>query len=205
MAKNNGCGCRGRRDSHNSYGCLNNVGGRWRWDDYPYYGGPCPSVEGVYDCNCDGERSDEGRGCRRRRRRCRGFGIFSAMLPMAVASNGIIPLVSGVCTYGGRDFPINSGMVTVEEAGTYLATYTVRVPEAAALATTMTLNVNDASQSSAIVEVGGEGPVGYTGQAIFEVGDRATVALRTSEPINITETSPQPLVTLSLVRLDEEE
>ena len=98
MANNNGCGGRGRRNSNSSYGCLNNLGGRWRWDNFPYYGGPCPDADGVYDCDrsdggdagcgCDGERS-----CRRQRRRgC--YGLFTAMLPMAISPNGIIPLVT---------------------------------------------------------------------------------------------------------------
>ena len=50
MANNNHCGCRGRRNSDNAYGCLNSVGGRWRWDNYPYYGGPCPDADGDYGC-----------------------------------------------------------------------------------------------------------------------------------------------------------
>lgn len=208
MAKNNGCGC-GRRNSNNSYGCLNSVGGRYRWDNYPYYGGPCPDANGEYDCD---DRDDEDRcddrngGRRRRRRRGRGgnFGIFSAMLPMAISANGVIPLVNCNCMCGPNDFPVNSGMITIEEEGTYLATYTVRVPTGATVDSTVTLNVNDASQSMAIAEIGGEGPTGVTAQAIFDVYDYATVTLRSSEAINITTPSTQPLVTLSLVKLEED-
>ena len=97
---------------------------------------------------------------------------------------------------------MNSGLITVEEEGTYLATYTVRVPEGQALESTFTLNVNDASQSSAVVQAGGEGPTGFTGQAIFDVRDRSTVTLRSSDAINLSQTATQPLVTLTLVRLD---
>ena len=204
MAKNKGCGCSGRRDSNNSYGCLNCVDRRCRWDNYPYYGGPCPDANGDYDCGVEqvrGANRDCDDRCRRGHR-CR-FGVFSAMLPMAVAANGIIPLVNNSCGFGGNDFPVNSGLITVEREGTYLATYTVRVPDGAAMASTLTLNVNDASQSSAIAEIGGVGPAGYTAQAIFDVGDHATVALRTSEAINLANPSAQPLVTLSLVRLDD--
>lgn len=199
MANNDCCG--GRRNSNNAYGCLNSLGGRRCWDNYPYYEGPCPDAEGNYRCGRDGEDERDGGG-RRRGRHCRGndFGIFSAMLPMAVAPNGIIPLVNNCCVRG-EGFPVNCGLVSIEEAGTYLATYTVRVPEGQAVASTFTLNVNDASQSSAISEVGGEGPVGFTAQAIFDVNDRATLALRSSEAINLTETSAQPLVTLSLVKI----
>ena len=199
MANNDCCG--GRRNSNNAYGCLNSLGGRRCWDNYPYYEGPCPDAEGCYGCGRDEEDERDGGG-RRRGRHCRGndFGIFSAMLPMAVAPNGVIPLVNNCCV-SGEGFPVNCGLVTIEEAGTYLATYTVRVPEGQAVASTFTLNVNDASQSSAISEVGGEGPVGFTAQAIFDVNDRATLALRSSEAINLTETSAQPLVTLSLVKI----
>lgn len=198
MAKNNRCGCGSRRNSNNGYGCLDSVGGRCRWENFPYYGGPCPDAEGCYRCD---DRDDEcDRGCRRRRRNC-DFGLFSAMLPMAVTANGIIPLVNNSCVNAG-DFPVNSGLITVEETGTYLATYTVRVPEGAELASTITLNVNDASQSTAIAEVGGAAPATTTAQAIFDVNDRATVTLRSSEAINITDTSAQPLFTLSLVKLN---
>ena len=208
MAKNHGCGCSERRNSNSAYGCLNSVGGRYHWDNYPYYGGPCPDADGAYDrddCRDDCRDSREGR--RRGRRRCGRegrCGIFSAMLPIAVAANGIVPLVNCGCAGGPGGFPVNCGLITLEEEGTYLATYTVRVPEGAAVASTFTLNVNDASQSSAVAEVGGQGPVGYTAQAIFDACERTTVALRSSEAINLTDTSVQPLVTLSLVRLDAE-
>ena len=201
MSNNNRCGC-SRRNSNNSYGCLNSVGGRYRWDGYPYYPGPCPDAEGVYECDDDRDDNDRECRCRRRRRnRCR-FGLFSAMLPMAVAANGIVPLASNNCMGTVSEFPVNSGLITVEEQGTYLATYTVRVPEGQAVDSTFTLNVNDASQSSAVVEAGGTGPMGFTGQAIFDVRDRSTVTLRSSDAINLTETAVQPLVTLTLVRLD---
>ncbi len=201
MSNNNRCGC-SRRNSNNAYGCLNSVGGRYRWDSYPYYPGPCPDAEGVYDCDDEEQRDccDRERRCRRRRR-CR-FGLFSAMLPMAVAANGIVPLASNNCIGAVSEFPVNSGLITVEEQGTYLATYTVRVPEGQTVDSTFTLNVNDASQSSAVVEAGGQGPMGFTGQAIFDVRDRSTVTLRSSDAINVTETAAQPLVTLTLVRLD---
>ena len=39
-------------------------------------------------------------------------------------------------------------------------------------------------------------------KAIFDVGDRSTLALRSSDAINVTDTSVQPLFTLSLVKLD---
>ena len=199
MANNDCCG--DRRNTNNAYGCLNSLGGRRRWDNYPYYDGPCPDAEGNYCCGRD-DGDERERGGWRRGRHCRGndFGIFSAMLPIAVAPNGVIPLVNNSCV-SHKGFPVNSGLVTIEEAGTYLATYTVRVPEGQAVASTFTLNVNDASQSSAISEVGGEGPVGFTAQAIFDVSDHATLALRSSEAINLTETSAQPLVTLSLVKI----
>jgi hypothetical protein len=123
------------------------------------------------------------------------------MLPMAVAPNGIIPLVNGNCMGFGSDFSVNCGMITVEKAGTYLATYTVRVPEGQEMTSNITLNVNDACQTSAITEVGGQGPASFTAQAICDMCERSTIALRSSEAINLTEPSVQPLVTLSLVKI----
>lgn len=207
MANKHRCGCSGRNDrnSNRSYGCLNSLESRYRWDNYPYYGGPCPDMNGAADdndCACDrDERRGRGRGRRGRRD---SFGLFSAMLPMAVAANGIIPLVGNCGCPGGDGFNVNSGLVTVKEEGIYLATYTVRLPEGAEVNSTITLNVNDASQSSAITQVGGAGPGSFTAQAIFDVCGDATVTLRSSEAINITEPSAQPLFTLSLVKLEEE-
>ncbi len=198
MANNNRCGCGSRRNS-NSYGCLGSVNDRWRWDNYPYYGGPCPDVNGDYDGDCE-DRED--RGCRRRCRRKGCCGLFTAMLPMAVIANGIIPLGVTGCLNGKEDFAINSGLITVKREGTYLATYTVRAPEGAALDTTVTLNVNDASQSAAISDVGGTAPFSYTAQAVFEADAGDTVTLRSSEAISITESAAQPLFTLSLMKLD---
>lgn len=203
MANNYRCGECGRRDSNNRYGCLNCLSEYRRcWDNYPYYNGPCPdrngnyeSVRGGYDDGCGSY--DGGKSAERRSK----HGIFSAMLPMAVAPNGIIPLVSSNCFCPGGDFAVNSGLITVEEAGTYLATYTVRVPEGQTLTSNITLNVNDASQSTAITEVGGEGPASFTAQAICEMCGRSTVSLRSSEAINLTDPSVQPLVTLSLMQI----
>ena len=77
----------------------------------------------------------------------------------------------------------------------------MRVPEGQTMASNITLNVNNASQSTAITEVGGEGPASFTAQAICEMSERSTVSLRSSEAINLTDPSVQPLVTLSLVRI----
>ena len=206
MANNNGCGCSGRRNSNNGYGCLNSVGGRYRRRNHPYYGGRCPDEEGNYE-NDEEKREDEcgcGRRGRRRRRRHDGrarFGMFTAMTPVAVAANGIIPLVGNGCGCDGLG--VNSGRINIEESGTYLATYAVRVPEGAEMESTVTLDVNDVSQASAVVEVGGDGPACFTAQALFEVDDRAAVTLRSSEVINITDVCLQPLFTLTLVQLDE--
>ena len=194
MANNNRCGGCGRRNSNNGYGCLSRVGGRYGcWDNYPYYGGPCPDKDGMYD-RCEGIPEVHARDGR--------FGMFTAMLPMAVAANGVLPLVSCAGTGCDNGFAVNCGMITVEKAGTYLATYTVRVPEEAAINSTLTLNVNDASQSTAVTQVGGAAPTSFSAQAIFEACDRCTVTLRTAEAINVAESSTQPLVTLSLVKLD---
>ena len=202
MANTNCCGGSGRRDSRNAYGCLSCVGGRNRWDNFPYYNGPCPDADGTYDCDENGDSDEMCRCCCRRRRRCGRFGLFSAMLPMAVSANGILPLACNNCLGSISDFPASCGMITVDEKGTYLATYTLRVPEGQTVDSTFTLNVNDACQTSATVEAGGEGPVSFTGQAIFDVSDRSTVAVRSSEPINITGAFAQPLATLTLVRLE---
>lgn len=193
MANNNRCGCGSRRHS-NSYGCLDSVNGRWRWDNFPFYPGPCPDAEGDYGGDC-GDRD-----CRRCRKRC--CGQFTAMLPMAVIANGIIPLGVNGCLNAREDFGVNSGLITVRRAGTYLATYTVRAPEGAAMDTTVTLNVNDASQSAAISDVGGTAPFSYTAQALIEADAGDTVTLRSSKAISLTESDPQPLFTLSLVKLD---
>ena len=136
MANHRNCGC-GRR-----IGCLDSVRGA-RWDNYPFYGGECPDAQGEYvraagndDCGCP--RRPRRRGC---------FGMFQVSAPMAVAANGVIPLVS--CSGCDRDFCVGSGQITLEEAGTYLATYTARAPEALAADTTLTLTVNDIAQPSA--------------------------------------------------------
>ena len=52
-----------------------------------------------------------------------------------------------------------------------------------------------------ITEVGGAGPVSFTAQAICDVCERSTIALRSSEAITMTDPSVQPLVTLSLVKI----
>ena len=198
MANQQNCGC-GR-----SRGCLASVRSA-RWDNYPYYGGGCPDVNGVYedDC-CGGEqvelRAAQARGCCcGRRRRCGDvYGIFTAGVPMAVAANGIIPLAeSSGC---GRDFCVNNGVITLEDPGVYLAIYTALAPEGTTVNSTITLNVNEISQPSAITVIGANtGSV--TGQAIFSVSEGATVSLRTSEELSSTTPSLQPAFTLTLTQI----
>lgn len=202
MANNRNCGCGARR------GCLNSVRGA-RWDNYPYYNGVCPDVEGEYvevrdegwNDNCCRNRDDgcgERRGCRRRRRDGDCFGMFLANVPMVVAANGVVPLING---HGcGKDFCVNSGQITVEDAGIYLATYTARAPETMEAETTLTLNVNEVSQPCAITTLAAGSTV--TGQAIFNACENSVVSLRTSEAISATDPSLQPMVTLSLVQLE---
>ena len=194
MANNNGRRC-GRR---NYFGCLERVNGRW--ENYPYYNGCCPDANGACGDPRDEDREDCGCG-RERRRACRQCGIFTATLPMAMAANGVVPLVGGACMGLNNDFPVSCGLITLQDEGTYLATYSVRMPEGADVKSTISLTVNDASQASAVTMVGGAAPNSFTAQAIFDVHDRATVALRSSEAINIPETCPQPMFTLTLVKL----
>lgn len=196
------------------------------WNNFPYYTGPCADTDGCYGYEQEEDNCDNGNDnnncdntcccprCRRRRchkKCCFGGGggmccdMFSAWLPMALSPNGIVPLVMNKpCR--GSDFNINSGMITLEKGGTYLATYTVKAPETAALDTTISLNVDGASQSTASTQViteAGTTTSSFTGQAIFEADEGATVSLRTSEAINVTDPATQPMFTLSLVQLSE--
>ena len=132
-----------------------------------------------------------------------GFNVISMKNDFKTGLKDGLPICLGYLSvaFAFGIFAVNSGLITIEEEGTYLATYTVRVPEGQTVASNITLNVNDASQSSAITEVGGDGPVSFTAQAICDVCERSTIALRSSEAINITDPSVQPLVTLSLVKI----
>ena len=200
--------CRENRRHH--CGCMRMA--RGCWGSFPYYGGPCPDTCGCYGRRLwedeDLEEEEAVRGSRSRRRRCRGgapSAVFTAFAPMALSPNGIVPLaVCDPC----RDSPfkVNSGLITLESEGTYLATYNVRVPTGAQMDTLLTLNVNNASQSPAITQVvteGGETTQSFTAQTIFQADADDTVSLRTSEAVNVTDTASSPMFTLSLVRLDD--
>lgn len=201
-----GCGC----------GCMRMA--RGYWNNFPYYTGPCPDEDGCYRCGCDNDddndrdddrcdRDDDRRGGRnrrcRRKRHCNG--IFTAWLPVAVGANGIVPLAANNSSRESC-FEVNSGLITLEKAGTYLAIYTVLIPENERLETVITLNVDGAAQSSATTQVITEerdGTASFTGQAIFEAAEGATVSLRSSECININCPTSQPVFTLSLVQLED--
>ena len=210
------CGC----------GCMKMA--RGYWNNFPYYTGPCPNGDGCYcaeqeeetdnDTCCERcERCDRCDRCDRCRRckpccqekRCRWHrhccGMFMAFMPMAIGPNGIVPLcVNNPCRES--DFSVNSGLITLEKAGTYMATYNVKVPETAALDTTITLNVDGASQSTATTLVStaaGDTTSNFSGQAIFEAAEGATVSLRSSEAISVTDPASQPMFTLSLVQMGE--
>lgn len=201
------------RGSHRrSCGCMKMA--RGCWNSFPYYTGPCPDEEGCYSrdrCETESVERDCEHHERCGRRRCRCFregmccGMFTACLPVAISSNGIVPLcVNNPCRE--TSFDVNSGLITLKNAGTYLATYKVLVPENTALDTRISLNVDGASLSPATTQLiteGGAATSSYTGQAIFEAADGATVSLRTSEAINVTDPAAQPMFTLSLVQLNE--
>ena len=223
------------------------------WRNFPYYGGPCPDVNGCYGytpcdedddndndrcgrcgrrnrwdrddrcdrCNrcdrCDRCDQDEpveqvrgnsrsNRNGRRRDRCCCRFSdstsaVFTASTPLAVSANGIVPLLM----YNpGRDcvFTPSGGSVRLEEAGTYLAMYTVQVPEGAELTSTLTLNVNGVAQYPATLQQTASNPVS-TVQTIFDAEEGDTVSLRTSEAISLPDASSQPAFNLALIKLDE--
>lgn len=152
------------------------------------------------DNACDNDRECECRCHRRHHRRCRCMaGIFPVNAPLAVAANGIIPLCGSCCD---RDMPVNNGVITLEEAGTYLATVNAQVPAGTTLDTTVSLYANEARQYTAQMPLSGEGPVNAMSQAVFEVGDHAVVSLRSADAVSVTDASPQPLFTLSLVKID---
>ncbi|MBR1558685.1 MAG: hypothetical protein IJ646_00440 [Clostridia bacterium] len=229
MKNGNNCNCNGNNNGggrRRRRGCMKLA--RGYWDNFPYYTGPCPAADTCcrWYKNCDDDDDDDERGCDRdcdyerdcdrdrrrgggRRRRRRGGnggpcgGMFVAFLPVAVSANGIIPLVfNHPCR--DADFEVNSGLITLEEPGTYLASYTVNVPETAALDTTMTLNVENAAQASATTRVltaAGDAASEFSGQAIFQADEGDTVSLRTSDAISVTETAVPPMFTLSLVKL----
>ena len=202
---NGNCDCRRRHP----VGSLNSLGGLRPWG--VTWNGGCPDANGCYGRE-DGDCGDwHDRDCRgrdrggRRGRRGSGdgvFGLYTACLPMAVAPNGVIPLVGGLCDCGG-DIAVNSGVITLYRPGTYLATVTARVGAETTVDSTITLNVNEASQSSAVLELAGAGPSSSTAQAMFDVCDQALVTLRSVDAINITTPASQPLFTLSLVRLED--
>lgn len=192
MANNYRCGGCGRRDRNNQIGCLGSLGAYRSCP--PYYTGACPDADGCYGCQNGGEAL-RGPNC---------YGLFMASQPIATAANGIIPLSRSMCS--GDDFSVSCGMITARNPGTYLAIYTVRVPAGTELATTATLNVNDAIQAPgiAVIDTGtaSEATTAATAQAIIDVERGDTVTLRTSEALNVTGTATQPMFTLSLVKLD---
>ncbi|MBR2697491.1 MAG: hypothetical protein IKE76_02785 [Clostridia bacterium] len=210
MINNNGCKRKG-------CGCMKMA--RGCWNSFPYYTDPCPNGDGCYpwEQDDDSDNTCEERPCRCKRccrpcRRCGCFGhgglcngFFSCCLPLAVSPNGIVPLcVNNPCRESS--FEVNSGLIKLENPGTYLATYKVQVPENTALDTTITLNVDGASQSAAATQVVTEAAAStasFTGQSIFQAAEGATVSLRSSEAINVTDPASQPIFTLTLVQLGE--
>ena len=226
MANTHRCGCN-RRNSNNM-GCLSSMNGCRRWEGFPYYRGCCPNAEGEYDCqeNGGGSGGDDGERrcgrccdceCRRRRHRDRCdrcdryeqyervgqsvFGLFSACQPMAVAAQGVVPLAKGSC--GCQGFGVNGGRISLRESGVYLATMTVQVPENTGVESVFSLNVDDVSQPSASIPVTAEGGAfSATAQAIFEADEGDAVFVESSETVNVTDPALQPMVTLTLMRLD---
>ena len=219
-----GSGCARRIFNNSIYSggsALNSVAMCQRCENFPFYTGPCPDVNGCYcdsnccenttsscSCNCNCQNNCNCCNCEIEEPVvpcCCGccnistpaYGLFTANEPLNVAAGGIIPLVSTV-NYPDA-FVVSNGTIVFRKQGTFLATYTVRIPSGGTANTTIDLNVNGVPQIPAEVTVSGPGV--YSAQTIFTVTDGSMLTLTSSNALNLIGATTSPIFTLSLVEI----
>lgn len=225
------CGCnsifgtgyarRVNASTRNSYSALNSVAMCTRCLNYPFYTGPCPDTNGCYCCGCNAGVTTQNSGntsnccdncgcsccdCND----CCGpvYGVFTASAPLNAGAGTLIPITAASDNSCGNScgFSVSGGTITLQQSGAYLVTYTLRVPAQTAVNTTISLNLNGVAQTAASLNVvtsaSNTDTSTHTAQTILCVSAGDTLSLSTSAALNITGTAGQPLVTLSLIKID---
>lgn len=181
------------------------------WQDGPFYNGPCGPCEGDCGCGCN-------HGCHHgcypppmpplppapepQPTVCPNNATFIAGTPVNLAAGDNITL-SSISTDTEGFIPTTSG-IRIQNAGTYMVTYTIQIPAGEDVATRFQLTLDGGNIPSSAVDVNvaaADGTTSYTMHAIIQANDNSLLNLTTQAALAIAATATANLVTLSIVQI----
>lgn len=209
-----GCGCNHHghrppigipweeRIRSNGFGLLRSVPDyrtlrRWWGDDFPFYNGPCgPCADDCCDHCWLGRPpypDEDVPGCH-------AAAAFTAAAPVQLSAGGSVSFSAAGDIPDG--FSVESGGIRIENAGTYMAIYTVNVPANAAVSSRFVLTLNGSSISASAMDVSataGDGTNGSTMSALFTADAGSLLNLSSLSPVNICPGPASNIFTLTII------
>lgn len=130
------------------------------------------------------------------------YGVFTANGTINITAGATIPLEAR--NMNSNCFSVSNGVITVLEPGLYLAILSVDTPSNAAVDTTIQLQVDGqvlVPPRLVIDTVANNTINNYTGSGVFCARAGSSIQVTTSAALNVTGTAGQPVVSLTLIRL----
>lgn len=198
MVNCNAChSCKSKRGCTH-VGALNSLS---RSRSFPFFTGPCPEaparVNGCTALNTalDAHTCDrcECSICSSRT----GFGVFSASGPISLPAEGAVNL--NARNVNADFFTASCGSIRIRRSGLYYAAVTADIPCESAVDTILRLELGSQPlvPPELAVTTGN-----YAGHTVFHARAGELLKLSTLEALTISQTTAQPVFTLTLIKLD---
>ncbi len=130
------------------------------------------------------------------------YGVFTANGTINITAGATVPLDAR--NTNANCFSDSNGTITVLEPGLYLAILSVDTPSNAAVDTTIQLQVDGQVlvPPRLVIDTVADATINnYTGAGVFCARAGSTIQVTTSAALNVTGTAGQPVVSLTLIRL----
>ncbi len=179
---------------------------------FPFFDGPFPPAEptrrrrpGNGDCGGNGNGGGKGNG--NGNGNCDGgdapaYASFCQRGSLAIDADSPIPFNARSCP--DRNISLEDGVVRLRRPGAYAVSYTFAVPENYTFFTDLALTMNGETVPGSAIQIEKNttsNSMVYSGQAIVQAGECARLSLVSSEPVDISAGSSDPIATLVVHRL----
>lgn len=206
MANNTSCGCMGTLKcvSGPLHHCPPPPPNPDWYEDFPYYGGPCPPCR-CSGCGCKNKCRKCCCDCRRPsfdcpQTRC-SAAMFSADAPLSTEAGEGVTLSAKICN--GDYFACDDGCVRILRPGVYHLTWTANIPAALPAGTRFALSLNGreiAGSAQTLCAQSASTSASLAGQAIVSSPPDALLCLAASNALSV-DCSADNVFTLSIVKL----
>ena len=179
---------------------------------FPFYDGPFPSAEPTRrrrPCSdgCNGNGNGNGNGNNGNNGNGNGndaqaYASFYQRGALDIGANSAIPFNARCCP--DCNITLDDGVLRLRRPGTYAVSYTFAVPENYTFFTDLALKMNGETVPGSAIQIEKNttsNSMVYSGQAIVQAGECARLSLVSSEPVDISAGSSDPIATLVVHRL----